>query len=109
MNVNSTMTKFYLFTKKIHRLSVLIILAISLFMAGTGLLLRYPAISTDHLTFIDLGLIRYLHNRMSLYFAIVLAIMSLTGLWMFLYPWLMHRKQLRRPHDPTVNQQPPHL
>ena len=80
------MTKYYLFAKKVHRILVLIITVISLLMALTGLILKYPALN---LNLFDLGLIRYLHNQLSPLFGIVLFAMIITGIWMYLYPVLM--------------------
>ena len=83
------MTKYYLLAKKLHRILVLIITILSLLMALTGLILKYPALS---LNLINLGLVRYLHNQLSPLFGIVLTLMIITGIWMYLYPALQKRK-----------------
>ncbi|VVA44469.1 conserved hypothetical protein [Candidatus Roizmanbacteria bacterium] len=77
-------TSLYLLAKKIHRLLVLIIAVIGVLMAVTGTLLKYTLISKK-LTFIDLGLMRSLHNNLSPYFAVVFLGMLITGLIMYLY------------------------
>lgn len=82
------MTKYYLISKKIHRILVLIITVLSLLMALTGLMLKYPAFN---LNLINLGLVRYLHNQLSPLFGIVLTLMIITGVWMYLYPELQKR------------------
>ncbi len=80
---------------KIHRANVLVIITLSLIMAGTGLLLKYPAIA-DSITLIDLGLVRYLHNQISVLFVASLLVMILSGLYMFAWSWI-HRHQ-RKEH-----------
>ena len=83
-------TNLYLLAKKIHRLLVLIIAVIGVLMAGTGILLKYTFISKK-LIFIDLGLIRSLHNNLSPYFAVVFLGMLITGLVMYLFPMLKNK------------------
>jgi len=83
------MTKYYLFAKKVHRILVLIITVISLLMALTGSILKYPILSFN---LFDLNLIRYLHNQLSPFFGIVLTFMIITGIWMYFYPELQKRK-----------------
>lgn len=84
------MTNLYILSRKIHRIMVLIISVIGLLIAGTGILLKYTFIS-EKLSFIDLGLIRFLHNNLSPYFAIVFLGMLITGLFMYLYPMLRNK------------------
>ncbi|VVA43985.1 conserved hypothetical protein [Candidatus Roizmanbacteria bacterium] len=84
------MTNLYLLSRKIHRLLVLIIAVIGVLMAGTGTLLKYTFIS-EKLTFIDLGLIRFLHNNLSPYFAIVFLGMLITGLFMYIFPFTRNK------------------
>jgi hypothetical protein len=84
------LVKLYLWAKKIHRLLVLIISALTLVMAGTGLLMKYPKLAGGA---IDLGLMRYLHNQLSVYFTGVLVLMALTGLYMYVFPVLNKPKQ----------------
>ena len=80
----------FLLSKKIHRFLVIIIATIGVLMAGTGILLKYTIISKK-LTFIDLGLIRSLHNNLSPYFAVVFLGMLITGLIMYLFPMLKNK------------------
>ena len=84
------MINLYVLSRKIHRILVLIISVIGLLMAGTGIMLKYTFIS-ERLTFIDLGLIRFLHNNLSPYFAIVFFAMFITGLFMYLFPLLQKK------------------
>jgi len=79
----------YLFAKKIHRLLVWAVVIFGLLMMGTGLILKYPKFG--EVLGLDWEPVRYLHNQLSTYFAIVLAIMILTGLVMYIYPLLKQR------------------
>ena len=62
------MIKLYLLTKQIHRLILYVTVLLIAFMSVTGLILKYPTLSIHYLPFLDLGLIRYIHNEFSLYF-----------------------------------------
>lgn len=96
------MTNTYTLSRKIHRILVLIILTLGLIMTLTGTLLKYTKIANEHLTFIDLNFIRYLHSQLSTYFGIVLVLMIITGAWMYVYPVIQRRKRTTdHPHDPT--------
>lgn len=63
----------------------------TLIMAGTGLLLKYTSWA-NNLPFLDLGMMRYIHNNLSVLFTVVLGLMALTGLVMYLYPWWVQYK-----------------
>ena len=65
-------TKLYLLSKKLHRLLVLIIAVMTVIMGGTGLLLKYEFI-TEKLQFISIGLIKYIHSSLSIYFVLALS------------------------------------
>lgn len=80
---NITMTKLFLFSKKIHRLLALVVSVLGLFMMVSGIFLKYPVFVMNNLKFIDLGLVRYLHNNVSVIFSITLFLMMATGLLMY--------------------------
>lgn len=82
----------YQLSRKIHRLLVLLITALALVMSGSGLLLKYPEFVSRSLSFINLGLLRYVHNRLSPWFGALLALMALTGVVMYFYPVYTKRK-----------------
>ena len=86
------MTKLYLFSKKIHRLLVFVVLALGLFMMLSGLMLKYTAYFIDNFKFIDLVMMRYLHNSVSIIFSIVLFFMMLTGTLMYFLPIIIRKK-----------------
>lgn len=83
------MTNIYIFSRKVHRVLIIMISVIGLLMAMTGMLLKYTFIATKF-AFVDLGLVRYLHNNFSPIFSIVFLCMLLTGLIMYLFP-LIHK------------------
>lgn len=76
----------YLGSRKIHRIFAIIIIALIIVMAFTGLAMKYS------FSFVDDGAMRYIHNQLSVVFTAVLAIMALTGLVMFIQPWLARRR-----------------
>ena len=80
------MIKLYLLTKQIHRLILYVTVLLIAFMSVTGLILKYPTLSIHYLPFLDLGLIRYIHNEFSLYFIAVLFVMAVTGIFMYVFP-----------------------
>lgn len=88
------MIKIYLLAKIIHRLFLYLTSFLIIFMSITGLLLKYSFFS--RLPFLDLVLVRILHNDFSIYFVISLSIMMLTGIYMYLFPHLRARNN-RRP------------
>ena len=92
------MTKLYLLSKTIHRLFLYLISYMIIFMSVTGVILKYSFFSDR--AYIDLGLIRYLHNEFSIYFAVSLGIMMLTGIMMYLFP-LIRRKPSSKPITTT--------
>lgn len=81
------MTKLYLLSRKIHNLFVFFIIVITIAMSGTGMVLKFPALSNT-LPFLSYEVARQTHNQLSLLFSLTLGIMILTGLIMFFYPHL---------------------
>jgi len=91
--------QFYLWSKKIHRILVLLILILGILMIGTGYMMHegayilLPAIQ-----------IRYIHDSFSILFSVILGIMALTGTYLFLFPYLPVKKQIPQPTPPkTIN------
>ncbi|MEK7631683.1 MAG: hypothetical protein AAB445_02325 [Patescibacteria group bacterium] len=87
------MTSLYILSRRFHRYLVLIILGLTLVMAGTGFFLRYPSWSVWLPSWLDMGKVRYLHGQVSTYFAITLVIMVLTGSYMYFHTLWVQRKQ----------------
>ena len=74
---------------------VLVITFLTLVMAVSGLLLKYTFFATKYLKFLDLGLVRYIHNSLSPFFTAVLALMAVSGLYMYFYLLAQQRKAAR--------------
>ncbi len=91
------MTKLFLIARKIHRLLVLIITALMLVMAGTGVVMRYPAFFLEKFPKLNAGQLRFVHNKISTYFSVILALMVITGLYMYLHQWWARRKARTQP------------
>ena len=72
-------TNIYLLSKKIHRLLVFIILILGFVMTITGIFL-YSGTSPFF--------VRILHHQLSILFSLILGLMSLSGLYLFLFPYL---------------------
>lgn len=83
------MIKLLIWSRKIHRLFVFVTSALIFVMATTGLLLKYTSFAS--IIFLNLGLIRFLHNNLSPYLTIALMVMVMTGLIMYIGPKLISR------------------
>ncbi len=81
----------YLLAKKIHRLLVVVIVLVTIIMAGTGTILKEPELA-KFLFKLDLNWVRYLHNQLSPIFTVILTVMALSGLVMYWYPWHTRRR-----------------
>ncbi len=82
------MTKLYLLAKKIHRFLVLIITAITVIMAWTGVMIKYSWTPFGA----SLAKARYIHNQLSVIFTLTLLLMAVTGIAMYLLPYLIKRR-----------------
>jgi len=82
------MVKLHFLSKKIHRLFVLIITVLIVVMAVTGTMLGHPSWFVSF----DLGMVRFVHNRLSDYFTVVLVLMLVSGLYMYFFPILNKRR-----------------
>jgi len=91
--------QFYLWSKKTHRILVLLILILGIIMISTGYMMHegvyilLPPIQ-----------IRFLHDSFSILFSVILGIMALTGTYLFLFPYLPVKKQMPLQNPPkTIN------
>jgi uncharacterized iron-regulated membrane protein len=86
------MNKFNLYqlARNVHRYSMFGFLIAAMVMGTTGFFLKFTFIANK--LNIDLVLMRYLHNQMSLFFSISLFLMAFSGLTMYLYPILKSKK-----------------
>lgn len=81
------MMKLYIFCRKIHRFIAIAAAMLLIFMAGTGVLLKYPQA-------IDMGYVRYIHGAMALWAALAVVLMAGTGLVLYIFPLWQRRKQI---------------
>jgi len=81
----------YLFSKRIHRLLVVLIILLTLPMSITGYMMR----ENKYFPFDPLA-IRMIHRTVSIYFTGVLGGMSLTGLYMFIFPYFGKKQEVEK-------------
>ncbi len=81
-------THIYLIAKKLHRLLVVLIILLGIIMTITGYMMKMGL----YFPFDPLA-IRMIHSTISLYFTGVLGLMSLTGLYMFIFPYLGKKQE----------------
>jgi hypothetical protein len=85
------MSKIFIWSKTIHRLFLYITTFLVFFMSISGILSKF--IFFNSLPFIEIGLIRKLHNDLSIYFVLSLTVMMITGLYMYIFPLLQNRNK----------------
>lgn len=90
--MNMKMTNIYQLAKAVHRVLVLVVTVLLIVMAGTGLLMKYPAFASRYVGVLDVGLVRFIHNQLSVAFTAVLVLMALSGLVMYVYPLYARRR-----------------
>lgn len=83
------LAKYSMFARKIHRFLVVFITLVGFAMMTTGYKMKSAGEGVNVLPFIDYQAARLLHNQLSTAFAFILAAMIVTGLFMYLYPWIM--------------------
>ncbi len=87
--------KLATFSRKFHRLCVSLIVIFGVVMMVTGTMMKFGLDTT--------GSARLLHNLLSPVFAFIFVIMMLTGLVMYIQPWVIKRiRNLQNPPPPTV-------
>lgn len=82
----------YLWSKKIHRLAMWLMLFLGAGMTMGGLILHREVEKEWLPLFVDTGLIRYWHNQMATPFALVIVIMSVTGFLLWAVPKILAKK-----------------
>jgi len=86
-----SLAKLSIWARKIHRLFVLVTSILGIGMSFSGISMwQGNAVMIGSLS------IRHIHNVSSIYFAISLLIMIITGLIMYTYPWIV--KISRKPN-----------
>lgn len=82
--------KIYAFSKEVHRLAMWVAIILGVPLAITGLLL-HKIVEGEwlNISFIDPAMVRFLHNKLSTPFALILALMMVTGFVMWGVPKLL--------------------
>jgi uncharacterized iron-regulated membrane protein len=103
-----SLVTLFQWSKTIHRLSLFGMVGLGLIMGTTGSWMKFSqlAMLTPRL---DLQMVRYLHNQMSPFFSIFLGLMTVTGLYMYWFPWYSKRQALKKAQQVNTNVQPPSL
>ncbi len=86
--------QLYLWCKKIHRYLVLGMAVLGILMGGSGYMMH-----ENIYILLPATQIRTLHNNFSVAFAVVLGVMTITGLYLFIFPYL---KTKQPPQQPTL-------
>lgn len=82
----------FLWSKKIHRYLVLLMVILGIVMMGSGYMMKQ-----NSYLILSPGGIRSVHNTASLFFSIILGVMIITGLYLFLFPYLPVNKEEQPP------------
>ena len=96
------LTRLAILTRRLHRLNVIIIAVLGTIQAVTGMVLKYPDLPV--LSLFDLRSSSEIHNLNSTFFTVSFAVIAVTGLFLYLYPWLQQVTRKSRSSPPTVNQ-----
>ncbi len=83
------MGKISFYSRKIHRLSLWFVVGFGLVQMMTGLTMKYPLL----FPFIDPLAARILHFQTATYFTLAFGIQMITGIIMYLTPWLLKHGQ----------------
>lgn len=86
------MIKVLILAKKIHRLFVLFTVLLIVIMSATGTFLKFPTFFSQF-SFLDLGLMRYIHNNLSILLTVVLLVMAITGLLLYFIPIILSARK----------------
>jgi len=84
------MVKLYLYSKTIHRLLVLVVTVLGLTMMLSGVVLKYPDL--PFISLLSYPFMRELHSTTSTFFSIGLFGMIVTGIILFIFPYLRKLK-----------------
>jgi len=90
--------KLSYYARRIHRILLLVIVIIGLIMMITGATMKYPFLMP-----IDPIQARIIHNSVSTVFSFVFLGMMLTGLVMYITPWIVKRSQKSSAQPPLSN------
>ncbi len=89
--------KITYYARRVHRFVLLLVVILGLVQMITGLTLRYPLA----LPMIDQEQARLLHFQTALYFSVVFGLQMITGVIMYVAPWVV--KRLNRPKNQILH------
>lgn len=94
--------KLSYYSRKFHRVSLLFVVILGLIQMTTGLLMKYP----NWLPFADQTGIRLLHYQTATWFAIAFGVQMVTGVVMYLVPFIIKYKQQKnsRKESPRIQE-----
>lgn len=93
------MQQLYIYARMMHRLLVLVMVVLTLIMAITGSMMKYP-LAVRLIFFLDPVFARYIHNMISPFFSFALLGMAATGLYMYFYP-MIRRNMMKKEKSTT--------
>ena len=96
-----TLQHLYLWSKKIHRFVLFILIVLIIAQGGTGMAMKYPWFA--RLMPFDYSFAWDWHNKISDYFLIALFIMMITGLIMYCVPMITRNRALKAQKNPPAN------
>lgn|SRR3989338_10284829 len=99
------MSSLYLLCKKVHRITMFVAVVLILIMTFTGTFMKFPFL-IKYADFLNIIQLRQLHNAFSPYFSLTILIMLLTGVFMYLYPFLTKKENSTKPQDKNINYDP---
>lgn len=86
------MIKLFIFAKKLHRITMYSTVLLIFIMGISGTIMKFEDFF-EQFDFINLRILKYIHSEMSIYFSIALAIMTISGVYMYIFP-LLKKKSL---------------
>lgn len=88
------MQKAYVWSKKIHRLMMWVVLFLGSGMMLGGVIMHQELEGEWYPTLIDTALVRNLHNQMAIPFTLALLTMMVTGIVMWGVPKILSRNKI---------------
>ena len=89
MTKKRILSKANYYSRLLHKASAITTSILGGVMTITGLALKFPQVFK--LPFLSPSFVRFLHNALSPFFAAALGVMILTGLFMYVFPWILKK------------------
>lgn len=87
--MNNLSTKLLVWSRSFHRILVIPAFVLTIVMSISGLLLKSELGNFDSVNY---GLVREMHNKLSVIFTVLLLLMSITGTLLYILPLIRMRK-----------------